>query len=249
MSLLSDHNVAGSIPAIPTNAGVGKIRHLNEQDLQTLLQSEDNYYNSKRSNTQSFQNFIRILIVVFLGAFISNTPWNSLHAPALAYIGAASLIISIILNIYTFPMAQNALEQVRELTHKIYDENNITYIDEIQNAYKKQNRLLKSLMVFLLIGIVVCPISYIYEKSVEPKEVTQMAKKQQLTQQPSRKVGRQVEKGSWDPPSRPITPTPADTAPPNTPAQPAQPGQQPAKPEQQPAQPVKPEQQPSAGKK
>ena len=102
-----------------------KIRHLNEQDLQTLLQSEENYYNSKRANTQSFQNFIRILIVAFLAAFITNTSWDSLHVPALAYIGAVSLLISMILNIDAFPKAQNALEEVRELTHKIYDENNI----------------------------------------------------------------------------------------------------------------------------
>ena len=49
-----------------------------------------------------------------------------------------------------------------------------------------------------------------------------MAKKQQSTQQPSRKVGGREEKRSWDTPSRPITPTPAGTAPPNTPVQPAQ---------------------------
>ena len=139
-------------------------------------------------------------------------------------------------------MAQNALEQVRELTHKIYDENDITYVDEIQNAYKRQNRLLKSLMLFLLIGIFICPISYIYEKSVEPKEVTQMAKKQQSTEQPNRKVGAEKNERLWDTPSRPITPTPANTVPSNTPAQPA-------KPEQQPPQPAKPEQQPSTEKK
>ena len=72
-----------------------------------------------------------------------------------------------------------------------------------------------------------------------------MAEKQQSTRQPSRKVGVQEEKRSWDTPSRPITPTPAGTAPPNTPAQPTQS----AKPEQQPAQPAKPEQQPSTEKK
>ena len=60
-----------------------------------------------------------------------------------------------------------------------------------------------------------------------------MAKKQQSTQQPSRKVGGREEKRSWDTPSRPITPTPADTAPPNTPVQPAQ---QPTQPAQQPEQ-------------
>ena len=79
--------------------------------MQTLLQSEENYYNSKRANTQSFQNFIRILIVAFFAAFIANTPWDSLHAPALAYIGTALLLISMILNIDAFPevtqMAKN----------------------------------------------------------------------------------------------------------------------------------------------
>ena len=35
-----------------------------------------------------------------------------------------------------------------------------------------------------------------------------MVKKQQSTQQPSRKVGGREEKRSWDTPSRPITPTP-----------------------------------------
>ena len=66
-----------------------------------------------------------------------------------------------------------------------------------------------------------------------------MAKKQQSTQQPNRKVGGQKEKRSWDPPSRPITPTPADTAPPNTPGQPAQQPTQPAQqPAEQPAQPT-----------
>ncbi len=72
-----------------------------------------------------------------------------------------------------------------------------------------------------------------------------MAKNQQATQQPNRKIGGQEEKRSWDTPSRPITPTPADTVPSNMPAQPVQP----AKPEQQPAPPVRPEQQPSTGKK
>ena len=69
-----------------------------------------------------------------------------------------------------------------------------------------------------------------------------MAKKQQSTQQSNRKVGAKKNEGSWDTPSRPITPTPADTAPPNTPGQPAQqptqPAQQPSQPSQQPAQPT-----------
>ena len=87
----------------------------------------------------------------------------------------------------------------------------------------------------------------IVEKTLGPKEVTQVAKKQQSTQQPSRKPGTEKNERLWDTPARPITPTPA-TAPSNTPAQPAQP----AKPEQQPAQPAqpaKPEQQPSTEKK
>ena len=90
--------------------------------------------------------------------------------------------------------------------------------------------------ICLVISVIICPISYIVEKTLGPKEVTQMAKKQQSTQQTSRKV----EKGTWDTPSRPITPTPA-TAPPNTPGQPAQqpaPAQQPTQPAQQPAQPT-----------
>lgn len=65
-----------------------------------------------------------------------------------------------------------------------------------------------------------------------------MAKKQQSTQQSNRKVGAKKNEGSWDTPSRPITPTPADTAPPNTPGQPAQQPTQPAQPSQQPAQPT-----------
>ena len=53
-----------------------------------------------------------------------------------------------------------------------------------------------------------------------------MAKKQQPTQQTSRKVAGQEEKRSWDTPSRPITPTPAGSVPPETPTQPpAQPTQ------------------------
>ena len=62
-----------------------------------------------------------------------------------------------------------------------------------------------------------------------------MAKKQQSTQQPSRKPGTEKNERLWDTPARPITPTPA-----NTPAQPpAQPApetvQPPAQPPAQPA--------------
>ena len=77
----------------------------------------------------------------------------------------------------------------------------------------------------------------IVEKTLGPKEVTQMAKKQQSTQQPSRKEGEQQNEKLWDTPARPITPTPAHP--------PAQPPAQPA----QPAQPAKPVQQPSTEKK
>ena len=59
-----------------------------------------------------------------------------------------------------------------------------------------------------------------------------MAKKQQSTQQPDRTVRKQEER-LWNKPSRPITPTPADT-----PTQPAQPTQPPAQPAQPPAQPA-----------
>ena len=159
--------------------------------MRTLLQSDENYYNSKRANTQSFQNFIRILIVVFFGAFIVNTPWGSLHFPLLAYIGTASLIISIVLNIYMYPIAQKALDEFREATHKTFNENDITYINETPNAYKKFSRLSKLLMFCLALSIVFCSISYITEKTLGPKEVKQMAKKQQSTQQPSRKTWRQ----------------------------------------------------------
>ena len=183
--------------------------------MQTLLQSDENYYNSKRANTQSFQNFIRILIVVFFGAFVTNTPWNFLHAPVLAYAGAALLIISIVLNIYMYPIAQKALDEFREATHKTFNENDITYINETPNAYKKFSKLSKLLMFCLALSIVFCSISYITEKTLGPKEVTQVAKKQQSTQQPSRKPGTDKNERLWDTPARPITPTPA-----NTPAQP-----------------------------
>ncbi len=199
--------------------------------MQTLLQSDENYHNSKRANTQSFQNFIRILIVVLLGAFIANTSWDSLRVPALAYIGAASLIITMALNIYAYPRAQNALEKVRGLTHKLFDENDIKYVDKIQSIRKKENRRSELLIICLAISVIICPISYIVEKTLGPKEVTQMAKKQQPTQQPNREVGGQEEKRSWDTPSLPITPTPAK------PPEQQPPTQQPAKPEQQPAKP------------
>ena len=74
-----------------------------------------------------------------------------------------------------------------------------------------------------------------------------MAKKQQPTQQPSRKVGGQVEKRSWDTPSRPITPTRPDppTQPAPAPDQPA-----PTQPVPTPTQPVPaPDPQPSTDKK
>lgn len=212
------------------------MRHLNEQDLRTLLQSDENYYNSKRSNNQSFQNFIRILIVAFLGAFIANTPWDSLHVPILAYVGTASLIIAILLNIYTFPLAQKALEEQREVTHKTFNENDITYLDEIPDTYKKLNRLLWVIMICLAVGIVICPISYIVEKTFGPKEVKQMAKKQQSTQQPDGKTGKDRNERLWDTPSRPITPTP-NTPSPNTPAQPLV---EPTQPTQQPPPPAEP---------
>ena len=144
-----------------------------------------------------------------------------------------------ILNIDAFPKAQRALEEVRELTHKLYDENDITCIDEIQRVSEKENKRSKVLIACLILSLVICPISYIVEKTRGPKEVTQMAKNRQSTQQPSRRVSGQEGKRSWDTPSRPITPTPADTAPPNN--TPGQPAQQPTQPAQQPAeQPAQP---------
>ena len=53
----------------------------------------------------------------------------------------------------------------------------------------------------------------------------------EATQQPDREVGAEKKERLWDTPSRPITPTPADTVPSNTPVQPTQL----AKPEQQPS--------------
>ena len=210
--------------------------------MRTLLQSDENYYNSKRAITQSFQNFIRILIVAFLGAFIAQTPWSSLSFPILAYIGTGSLIIAAILNIFAFRVANNALDEYRIAIHKTYDENNTVYIDETPRLYKIQERLSNSLLCFLILSIVICPASYIVEKTLEPKEVIQVAKKQQSIQQPSRKEGEQQNEKLWDTPARPITPTPAQQ-----PAQP--PAQPPAQQPSQPAQPAKPEQQPSTEKK
>lgn len=211
--------------------------------MQTLLQSDDNYYNSKRSNNQSYQNFIRILIVAFLGAFIAKTPWNALNFPILAYAGTGSLIIAVILNIFEFRIAQDALDQYRNATHQTFDEQDTSYIDGIQGAYKKLDILSDLVIFFLILSIVICPISYIVENTLGPKEVKQMSKKQQSTQQTRRRVGRQEER-SWNKPSRPITPTPADTpAPP--PAQPdpdtvQPPVQPPAQPAPPPAQPAPP---------
>ena len=150
-----------------------------------------------------------------------------------------------------YPIAQKALDEFREATHKTFNENDITYINETPNAYKKFSILSKLLMFCLALSIVFCSISYITEKTLGPMEVKKVAKKQQSTQQPNRKVGEEKNERLWDTPARPITPTP-DTAPSNTPAQPAHPAQQPAKPEQQPAQPAQPaqpEQQPSTEKK
>lgn len=215
--------------------------------MQTLLQSDENYYNSKRSNNQSFQNFIRILIVAFLGAFIAKTPWNSLQVPVLAYAGAVLLIVSMLLTIYTYPIAQKALEEYREATHKTFNENNIKYIDEMPRTYKKLNKLQRLLEICLALSIVICPVSYITEKTLEPKEVTQMAKKQQSTQQPSKKVGSREDR-SWDTPSRPITPTPAGT--PIQPTQPTQPQPtQPTQPQPTQPQPTQPEAKPQPSPK
>ena len=218
------------------------MRHLNEQDLKTLLQYDENYYNSKRSNNQTFQTFLRILIVIFLGAFISNIPWNSLHYPALAYTGVALLIVSILVNIYTYPIAQRALDQARNATHKTFNENDIKYINEVPRALKYQNRLSVLLLVCFTLSIIICPISYMVEKTHAPKEVTQMAKERQPTQQTDKKVGRKNgEKILWDTPTPPITPTPAGSVPSDTPTQPApqptQPAPQPTQPAPQPAKP------------
>ena len=61
-----------------------------------------------------------------------------------------------------------------------------------------------------------------------------MAKEKKSTQQPSKKVDGQKINRSWDTPSRPITPTPADSVPPDTPAKPQpapKPADTPAKPQ------------------
>ncbi len=46
----------------------------------------------------------------------------------------------------------------------MYDENDIIYLDEIENIDKKLYRLSILLRLFLTVGIVICPISYIVEK-------------------------------------------------------------------------------------
>ena len=59
-----------------------------------------------------------------------------------------------------------------------------------------------------------------------------MAKEKKSTQQPSKKGDGQRINRSWDTPSRPITPTPAGSVPPDTPSQPApKPADTPAKPQ------------------
>ena len=210
------------------------MRDLNDQDQQALLQSDENYYNAKRANSQSFQNFIRILIGAFLGAFLANTSWDSLHYPYLAYIGTGFLLLCIILNIITYLLTQESLDQCRVNTHKMYDENDPTYFEEMPPIHKTQVKLSIALIIFLILGIIICPTSYILENTLESKEVTQMAKKQQSTQQPSRKDGEQKNERLWNTPARPITPTPDPPAQP--PAQPAQPPAQP--PAEQPAPPA-----------
>lgn len=67
-----------------------------------------------------------------------------------------------------------------------------------------------------------------------------MAKRRQSTQQPSKIIdGPKINK-SWDTPSRPITPTPANTGPSDTPAQPqpAKSAPESAKPVEEPTQPA-----------
>lgn len=192
---------------------------------------------------------IRILIVVFFGAFIAKTPWDSLNCPILAYIGTGSLITTIILNIFEFRRSQEALDQYRDATHETFDKQDVSYIDEIPKVYKKLDILSDCVIIFLILSIVICPISYIVESTLGPKEVTQMAKKQQSTQQPSKNVGGREEKRSWDTPSRPITPTPVKpvgTVPSDTPAPaPTQPTSVPTQPA--PAEPVS-DPKPSTGK-
>ncbi len=70
-----------------------------------------------------------------------------------------------------------------------------------------------------------------------------MAKEKKSTQQPSKKVDRQKINKSWDTPSRPITPTPAGSVPPDTRTPPAaKPADTPAHPAPKPADtPAKPQ--------
>ena len=142
-----------------------------------------------------------------------------------------------------FSKVQNSLDQVRTLTHRMYDENDITYIDEIQQVRKKSNQRSVLLLICFVISIILCTTSYIVEKTLEPREVTQMAKNQKSTQQPSREVVIQKEKRTWDTPSLPITPTPAGSVPPDTPSQPApKPADTPSQPAPKPADtPAKPQ--------
>lgn len=74
-----------------------------------------------------------------------------------------------------------------------------------------------------------------------------MAKKQQSTQQPSRKVGEERNEKLWDTPARPITPTPADTPaqPPTQPPETVQPAQ-PTQPAPETVQPAQPESKPQS---
>ena len=65
-----------------------------------------------------------------------------------------------------------------------------------------------------------------------------MAKEKKSTQQSSKKVDRQRINRSWATPSRPITPTPAGSVPPNIPSQPVpQPADTPSQPVNTPAKP------------
>ena len=204
------------------------MRELSEQDRQALMQSDENYYNSKRANSQSFQNFIRILIGAFLGAFLVNTSWNSLHYPFLAYMGTAFLLLCIILNIITYLLTQESFEQHRDATHKAFNEKNPKYIEKMPRIYEIEEKLSIGLIVLLILSIIICPTSYIIEHTLAPKEVKQVPEKQQPTEQPSEKVDEPQNEKLWNKPSRPITPTPdAPAEPPAEPAEPAQPESQP----------------------
>ena len=70
-----------------------------------------------------------------------------------------------------------------------------------------------------------------------------MAEEKKSTQQPSKKVDGQRINRSWDTPSRPITPTPVGSVPPDTPSQPApKPADTPSQPAPKPADtPAKPQ--------